>query len=997
MKDQDHTIYQKEKTMKKRLVVFMALTIFISTLSGLGFPLKITAAGEPLTLAGGSTFYAVAGEPEDYEVGVRNDSDDTIYDLRVTPLSGEVTAYIVGSTDIADGGSARLYLNFYSAGPTNGLKAIPLEFSYNDGNPANTEKYIILVYLYAYEIETPTTPPPTPTPSPTPTPIPKTPALTQTAPRDYATAPQGKATSITVTLRNDTKFTARDIRIQHLVSPNFSLSIEGVDTAFSLSPNQTRTITVKVTPDANLAGKKYELAIPYTFTNDDGVADGDVIMIYMNVPALPDVAATPTPAPAVPLVVQTAPRDYAKAERGAQTSFTMTLTNDSVYEAREIRFNHIVYKDFSFRIEGEDYTFNIAPGQSKDITVYVTPDMTVAGGKHDSLVIPYTYKSADGRYTGEGAAVIYVEVDGLPEATPEPTQSPPVLLVIRDYSITPTNVKYGDTFTIKGTVANISASDAFNAQIAVTGLTGGLGIPNGPVDRLLGSIPAGGTVSFEFTIAVSENITTGIYPVAFDLSATGPRGEAASGGGVFSLMVTGKPSDTEPTPTPKPQDIPQARLTASISSPPESVTAGDTFMVTINLTNNGAFEATNVRVESRYPSVLLPRTASIVLVDSIKPGETKSVTFEYTPTKDAISQNYLMEYGFSYNSGVMPNGDKLTEGFTQYGSVNVLNKETGPTGGPNKSVPKVIVSNYAVTPQSGEVNGDVLAGQEFDLFLEFQNTHMSKAVYNIKITLSSTSTERGAVFSTVGASNTIYVGKIEPGEYFKNDLRMYCIVSAAVKNHIIYVDFEYEDEDGNPYTQREEVGVNVTQDYKIEIGTVNMMMYVPAGGFNWIDFSIQNTGRIPVYNLKVWVEGEGYDFSSGSEKIFGNMASGGYNYYNGNFNVPYMAGSCPMTIKVQYDLDSGKRIVDEYEYVIEVYEDYYGGGGDWPSIDIGYPEYPGIDGPGTDIPGEDKPAGFLGISLVIWICAGGGVVVIAAAVVITLVIRAKKRKGRLDE
>jgi hypothetical protein len=107
---------------------------------------------------------------------------------------------------------------------------------------------------------------------------------------------------------------------------------------------------------------------------------------------------------------------------------------------------------------------------------------------------------------------------------------------------------------------------------------------------------------------------------------------------------------------------------------------------------------------------------------------------------------------------------------------------------------------------------------------------------------------------------------------------------------------------------------------------------------------------------------------------------------------------------IQYDLDDGKRIVEEHEHFVEVFEMNWNDGG-WDSPGFGRPG-DGWDGGWDDDPfgpepGADDSAseGFFGsiwsfirgIHMLVWIGIGAGVV-IAAGITVTVIVRLRRRR-----
>jgi hypothetical protein len=169
----------------------------------------------------------------------------------------------------------------------------------------------------------------------------------------------------------------------------------------------------------------------------------------------------------------------------------------------------------------------------------------------------------------------------------------------------------------------------------------------------------------------------------------------------------------------------------------------------------------------------------------------------------------------------------------------------------------------------------------------------------------------------------------------------------------------------------------------------------------YLYFSLQNTGRVTLYNMKVSLAGEGFDLS-GSEMIVGNLQSGGYQYYDGSF-FGTEAGVHTLKVVVQYDLDSGQRKTKEYTYDVEVMEGGYGDMG--MGIDMGKDGSmiydPGMIDGGIGMDGMGGTGGegniidsFLAFDLWLKIVIIGGAVMVLGGIItgIVLLVKHKRKK-----
>jgi|GEM_PF-260340 len=812
---------------------------------------------------------------------------------------------------------------------------------------------------------------------------------------------EGEVWSTKVNVSNKSGSKLENIDFQFVDNSDGIVSVYPPDGGYSNMLNNGIYFRISPPPASANSLLSYDLIASYSQYTDGILKDYEQILNINIViesaaaAATPNPDPTPIPAPNVPSVVQAAPLYYVNFKPLETKKLTVSVKNDSKAVAAGFKFSPVVDKNFTLVNPSVNSRFDIKIGETKSIVIDVTPDKGIVG-KHE-IELPFTYSDRDGTpYTGSAMLYINIPEDPKPTETPPPT-SP--YLILEDFTISPEIIKNGDNFTIKGFVSNIAGTAADGVQIAVTsGLSPEtIGIPNASNSVLLGTIAAKNKAAFEYVFSASKNIIAGNYPITFSVSGI----DIESRDFTYYVSVSGTASSL---------DDPDLAVveTESVSDLVESYDVGSVFEIVVAVKNTGKTDAKNIRVEAKPPLGIVPKSASIKVVETLAPGEIKQVSFSFSPTIDALSQNYSIEFDFSYQAGVTNTvpSEKIMEAFVQYGSVNIANTKAEPTIEPseaNKSIPKIIVSDYTITSESEDDPTTVLAGQEFDLFLEFQNTHRTKPVYNIKITLStpaSATGEKGNVFSPVGSSNTLYINEIAPGGTYEKTMRMFCILSAAVKNHIIAIDFEYEDENGNTLIQHEEVGVNVTQEAKLEIGNIWLLNVVNQNEPNWINFYLQNTGRIPIYNLKVWLENGGDSESnpfdlSGTELIIGNLLSGDSRSYDSQF-MALEVGVHFLKVIIQYDLETGKRVVEEYEYDVEIVQnnfgnDMWGGGADEMIPDFGMEDFPdeGFDESAEKVDWNG--------SIIFWVSLGVAIVIVAGIIVTIVIVRNKRKGFDLDE
>ena len=203
---------------------------------------------------------------------------------------------------------------------------------------------------------------------------------------------------------------------------------------------------------------------------------------------------------------------------------------------------------------------------------------------------------------------------------------------------------------------------------------------------------------------------------------------------------------------------------------------------------------------------LLPVTQNLVIVSKLAPNESKTLSFKFQPSPDAQRGSVPIVIKVESADGSGSNG-MISQ------AVSVFVNADSSVSDPSKNVPKIIVESYAYEPQQ------VKAGERFTLMMSFQNTHSSKTIRNIKgsFNVEEKSNETGNVFTPVDSSNTFFIEEIKPKDIYDWTLNLYTIPDALSKTYTVIISFDYEDEQGNPYTAQEIIGIPVYQPSRFEV------------------------------------------------------------------------------------------------------------------------------------------------------------------------------------
>lgn len=235
-----------------------------------------------------------------------------------------------------------------------------------------------------------------------------------------------------------------------------------------------------------------------------------------------------------------------------------------------------------------------------------------------------------------------------------------------------------------------------------------------------------------------------------------------------------------------------------------------------------------------------------------------------------------------------------------------------------KNKPKLIVSNYTLTPEM------VKAGEEFKLNLTFYNTNYEKSVRNIKITLNGSSSTVGAngeqssgsVFTPVNSSNTFYIGRIYSESYDTKEITLKTAPNVQAQNYSMEIKFEYEDADGNEYTASEIIGIPVVQTSKVLYGDVSVSEGVEGQPIN-LSMDFYNIGKDALTTFMVTVEGKDFTISGNQRYFVGNFTPGSSDSFNTEI-VPSKSGTIEGNVVITYEDSTGKEHREEVPFKSEV-------------------------------------------------------------------------------
>lgn len=412
-----------------------------------------------------------------------------------------------------------------------------------------------------------------------------------------------------------------------------------------------------------------------------------------------------------------------------------------------------------------------------------------------------------------------------------------------------------------------------------------------------------------------------------------------------------------------------------------------TFLV-LSFVNLGKNDITDVVVTPRVSNnkkewpFVIEQAYDAQCIQIIQAADTTQEAYEkrmdigwfFTVREDALTGCYPLTFDVVYYQG----GVSVSKEVVTYINITGSNPNNKLIADDDKlsniSKPRIIVTGFTTTPET------VYAGSTFNLNVTVQNTSADMAVENVLFNLkanvetgSGSSAESYAAFLPTSGSSSVYTQRIEPGQIYEISIEMEAKADLSQKPYVLTVNSEYYYGDGESGTGTAEVSIPVKQEAKMDTGSADIMPEViDVGEQSNVMFSVYNTGKTTLYNVKVTYEGESVDAGI---TYLGNIAPGGTGNVDSMITgVAQDMGDGTITAVITYEDESGNETRFEKEISLYVQERIME---DISDFDISMEE-----------PIEQEETG---IPTFAWII----IIAVAIAVVIVVsVIISKKRKAK---
>ncbi|MBE6784616.1 MAG: hypothetical protein E7538_00080 [Ruminococcaceae bacterium] len=220
----------------------------------------------------------------------------------------------------------------------------------------------------------------------------------------------------------------------------------------------------------------------------------------------------------------------------------------------------------------------------------------------------------------------------------------------------------------------------------------------------------------------------------------------------------------------------------------------------------------------------------------------------------------------------------------------------------DNSTPRFMVTSYELSEKSLSPEKSAV------LKVTFKNYSTTKALYNIKFSLTDPSGE----ILTVGMP-TKYVKSVYAGSSYTWEIELKAINTASIGQHDLQITAEYEDKNFGSYSSSDTVRIDVKQSVKLSYSGAVLPKKVIQGDTQTVTVELMNTGKSRIYNCTLDFDIEG--MQSGGSVFVGNIEPATNAQGSANLRVDSdTLGEVTGKITITYEDDYGK----EYKKTVDV-------------------------------------------------------------------------------
>ena len=220
---------------------------------------------------------------------------------------------------------------------------------------------------------------------------------------------------------------------------------------------------------------------------------------------------------------------------------------------------------------------------------------------------------------------------------------------------------------------------------------------------------------------------------------------------------------------------------------------------------------------------------------------------------------------------------------------------------------------YQIMVKSFSYGGNnIKAGSSFDLSFVLYNTS-DRNLRNIKV---SGSSDGGFVPS---GSSSFFIESMKSKGTAGGSLGFTASPDATQEAHSIIIRMSYEDAEGNSFSSEDTISVPVVQQLRFVVEDVSIPSDLYVGEQSYAAVDYYNMGKTQVSNLRIRVEGEGFELIDSPSTYVGNVASGASDEFSFNF-IPSSAEPASGRLIFTYEDSAGQEMTDEVSFFFTAME-----------------------------------------------------------------------------
>ncbi|MCL2049540.1 MAG: hypothetical protein FWG87_12545 [Defluviitaleaceae bacterium] len=599
-------------------------------------------------------------------------------------------------------------------------------------------------------------------------------------------------------------------------------------------------------------------------------------------------------------------------EAGASQEITITLRNVGTQPVRSLFTIASPSKDAPFTAEflrNTNSVSSINANVQRTMTMLVTVDENAEHGNHTIALehffrdsIGDTITSSDTINVRIGAALGTPNVRlGSFQRTPSGTLSP------------------NQSFTVSANIQNLGTAAARDVRISLPDNSrpaDGIFSTGDLNQALFATMEADHSSTLNFTFQTAENIETGAYTIDFHVSFAEEGSDNTRTTAVFPFIVNVYAEDEDEFTT-----LEIRELTAPVGR----ISPDETGRISFTVYNGGDIEARNIRITATpEDAVIVPMgTANMQVIPSLAAGESRAVSFNFSPTSRAKTRSYTIRFDTVFDVGRTGTRDE----FVHVAAFNVYNPDEDEETA-NTHIPRVIVSSHKLEPATPR------AGEPFEMEITFRNTSNTLSINNMRVLIAEkqiTTNTTGqqthfAGLTPVDGSNTLYIESLAPRGEKTVVLHFNTSADATPGTHNMGVSFDYQDQN---FVLREDsviLSFQLAQFMRLELANVNVPETGTVGSPVWFSFRIINSGRVNLSNMRIETEGP-FDVTE-AERFITPINAQRFAEFDGRF-VPLEAGTHRGSFVVRGEDNTGEPIEYTHTFTIEIDEGWGGEFGEW--------------------------------------------------------------------